>query len=63
MTGVKEGNNTRLLLTKNKWDTLSYIASLEKYSEIAQFFKRYPDLLNTFIRWDLDLVGVEVLVA
>ena len=60
MSRVKEGNDIRLLLTNKDWNTLDYLASLEKNPEVAQFFKGYPDLPNEFVRWDSTLTITEV---
>ena len=48
----------RLLLVNKDWSTLNYIATLQKNSDIAQFFKGYPDLPNKLVRWDASLTGV-----
>ena len=58
LSKVKKLNNIRLLLTTNKWNTLTYIASLEKDPDITHFFKVYPATSNTFVRWDSNLAGV-----
>ena len=55
---VKESNDIRLLLVNKDWNTLNYIATLQKNSDIAQFFKGYPDLPNELVRWDANLTGV-----
>ena len=55
---VKESNDIRLLLVNKDWSTLNYIATLQKNSDIAQFFKGYPDLPNELVRWDASLTGV-----
>ena len=57
---MKKLNNIKLLLSNNKWNTLTYIASLEKDPDMTQFFKGYPDTPNTFVRWDPNLAGVGI---
>ena len=48
----------RLLLVNKDWNTLDYIASLQKNQDIAQFFKGYPALPNELVRWDANLTGI-----
>ena len=55
---VKESNDIRLLLVNKDWNTLDYIASLQKNQDIAQFFKGYPALPNELVRWDANLTGI-----
>ena len=58
LSRIRKSEDMRLLLTNKDWNTLDYIASLEKDPEITQFFKGYPDSPNTFVRWDPGLAGV-----
>ena len=58
LSRIRKSEDMRLLLTNKDWNTLEYIASLEKDPEITQFFKGYPDSPNTFVRWDPGLAGV-----
>ena len=58
LSRIRKSEDMRLLLTNKDWNTLDYIASLEKDPDITQFFKGYPDSPNTFVRWDPGLAGV-----
>ena len=58
LSRIRKSEDMRLLLTNKDWNTLDYIALLEKDPDITQFFKGYPDSPNTFVRWDPGLAGV-----
>ena len=60
LTRVRKAEDIRLLISKRQWGTLDYLSDLSKDIKIQKFFRGYPDIPNSFVRWDADLMdGVD----